>query len=59
LCVLFKPGVHERKRERIEAGGAEEKGKKGWGGVSCKEKWGVNKWNGQYWRMWKIGRNKK
>jgi hypothetical protein len=29
LCVLFKPGVHERKRERIEAGGAEEKGKKG------------------------------
>jgi len=29
LCVLCKPGVHERKRERIEAGGGEEKRKKG------------------------------
>jgi hypothetical protein len=28
LCVLCKPGVHDRIRERIDTGGGEEKGEK-------------------------------
>jgi len=30
LCVLCKPGVHDRNREAIKAGGGERKGKRRW-----------------------------